>query len=151
MATAPSLIRQQSSFLRGSTIGRDVWWSSSVIGSRMTARSFIDACLRHVTATQPSCSLVVPYSAMCRCAVKALFAALPNMPQMPHESPRPAAASNFDPPVRAVSENTQTTRFAMPASIASAACWTSWPALEPPATSEPARRGLMPRFPPSVR
>ena len=33
---------------------------------------FIDACLRQVTATQPSCSLVVPYRAMWRCAVIAL-------------------------------------------------------------------------------
>ena len=88
---------------------------------------------------------------MWRWAVIALLAALPNMPQIPHESPRPAGASNFEPPVRAVSENTQATTLAMPASIASAACWISAPAVAPPITSEPVSVGLIPRCPPSVR
>ena len=39
---------------------REFWWSSSVIGSRMTAFGFIDACLRQATAIQPRCSLRVP-------------------------------------------------------------------------------------------
>jgi hypothetical protein len=54
--TAPSLIRQQSSSRSGSTIRREFWWSSRVMGSRMTALGFIAACLRQVTAIQPRCS-----------------------------------------------------------------------------------------------
>ena len=117
----------------------------------MIAAGFFDAFARQVTATQPSCSLVVPYSAMCRWAVSALFAALPNMPQIPHESPRPAGASNLEPPVRAVSEKTHATTSAMPASIASAACWMRAHAVAPPITIDPAIFGLMPKLPPSVR
>jgi hypothetical protein len=60
MATAPSLMRQQSSRCSGSTIMREFWWSSIVNGSRMIAFGLRAACLRIVTPTQPSCSLVVP-------------------------------------------------------------------------------------------
>ena len=38
----------------------DAWWSANVIGSRLWALSLSDAWWREVTATAPSCSLVVP-------------------------------------------------------------------------------------------
>ena len=109
------------------------------------------ACLRPVTATQPSCSLVVPYRSMWRLAPSALLAALPNIPQMPHESPRPDAESNLLPPVRAVSPKMHSTTLARPVEIAMAACCTSAPAVAPPMDIEPVKRGSMPKCSPTAR
>ena len=74
---------------------RDPWWSASVIGSRMTAAGLSAALRRPFTATQPSCSLVVPYRAMCRRAPSALLAALPYIPQFPQDTAEPLAAENL--------------------------------------------------------
>ncbi len=50
---------------------REASTSSTVIGSRYLAWGFRLACLRIVTAISASCSLVVPYSCMWRCATSA--------------------------------------------------------------------------------
>jgi len=150
-ATPPSLIRQQSSRCSGSTIQRELWWSAMVIGSRITAFGLSEALRRPFTATQPSCSLVVPYSAMCLLAPSALLAALPYMPQLLDETAAPLGAENREPPVRAASPKTTATTSAIPALTASAACCTSMPAVAPPALSDPAIFGLMPRCSPRRR
>ena len=62
---------QQSSRCSGDEITRDASTSSTVIGSRYLACGFIAACRRIVTAISASCSVVVPYSCMCRCATSA--------------------------------------------------------------------------------
>src|SRR5580693_6607428 len=99
-----------------------------VIGSRITAAGLSEALRRPLTATQPSCSLVVPYSA-----------------QLLEETAAPLGAENREPPVRAASPNTTATTSARPALTASAACCTSMPAVAPPALTDPAILGLMPR------
>ena len=62
---------QQSSRWSGDEITREASTSSTVIGSRYFACGFKLACCRIVTAIWASCSLVVPYSCMCRCATSA--------------------------------------------------------------------------------
>ena len=70
-APPPSEMMQQSSRCSGDEITRDASTSSTVIGSRYLACGFMAACRRMVTAISASCSLVVPYSCMCRCATSA--------------------------------------------------------------------------------
>jgi hypothetical protein len=70
-APPPSEIMQQSSRWSGDEIMREASTSSTVIGSRYFALGLSPACRRMVTAISASCSLVVPYSCMCRCATSA--------------------------------------------------------------------------------
>ena len=67
-APPPSLMMQQSSRCSGDEMIREASTSSTVIGSRYLAAGFIEACRRIVTAISASCSEVVPYSCMWRCA-----------------------------------------------------------------------------------
>ena len=62
---------QQSSRWSGDEIMREAITSSTVIGSRYLAWGFRLAWRRIVTAISASCSLVVPYSCMWRCATSA--------------------------------------------------------------------------------
>ena len=68
-APAASEMRQQSSMLSGSAICFEPITSSTVSGFFMCALGCSEACSRVVTATCASCSRVVPYSCMWRCAI----------------------------------------------------------------------------------
>jgi hypothetical protein len=70
-AAPPSEITQQSRTWSGSATSRDESTSSTVIGSRCWAWGLCAAWARIVTAISASCSEVVPYSCMCRCAASA--------------------------------------------------------------------------------
>ena len=59
-AEPPSETSEQSSRCRGSAIMREASTSSTVIGSRICAAGFRPACVRAWTATEASCSGVVP-------------------------------------------------------------------------------------------
>ena len=66
-AWPPSVSWQQSSRCSGSTIIREAWWSSSVIGlPKKNASGLVAACRRSATATRPKSSDVAPYSCMYR-------------------------------------------------------------------------------------
>ena len=67
-APPPSEITQQSSLCSGSAIMRELTTSSAVIGSRYIAFGLSPANSRTPAAISPSCSIVVPYSCMCRWA-----------------------------------------------------------------------------------
>ena len=62
IAAPPSLTSEQSSRWSGSAIMRELSTSSTVIGLRICAAGFIEACLRHATATAARCAAVVPYA-----------------------------------------------------------------------------------------
>ena len=64
----PSEITQQSSLCSGSATSFDDSTSSTVIGSRYIAFGLRVACSRVCTAIDASCSGLVPYSCMWRCA-----------------------------------------------------------------------------------
>ena len=68
MQQPPSEITQQSSLCSGSATSRDDITSSTVIGSRYIAFGLRPACSRVCTAIDASCSGLVPYWCMCRCA-----------------------------------------------------------------------------------
>ena len=68
MQQPPSEITQQSSLCSGSATSREPSTSSTVIGSRYIAVGLRPACSRVCTAIDASCSGVVPYWCMCRCA-----------------------------------------------------------------------------------
>ena len=60
-ATAPSLSWQQSSRRSGSTIQRERWWSSSVIGLPWNqALGLLAAWRRQATEMRPKSSVVAP-------------------------------------------------------------------------------------------
>ena len=64
-AWPPSVSWQQSSRCSGSTIIREAWWSSRVIGlPKKKASGLVAACRRSATATRPKSSEVAPYSCM---------------------------------------------------------------------------------------
>src|SRR5439155_1130217 len=67
----PWVTRQQSRRWSGHEIMREASTSSTVNGSRMSARGFKAAHLRVATATSASCSLAVPNSCMWRAAASA--------------------------------------------------------------------------------
>ena len=68
MQQPPSEITQQSSLCSGSATSFEPSTSSTVIGSRYIAFGLRAACSRVCTEIDASCSGVVPYSCMCRCA-----------------------------------------------------------------------------------
>ncbi|WP_372505912.1 hypothetical protein [Actinomadura madurae] len=70
-APPPSVIGQQSSFLSGPQILSEARTSSIVSGPRRHALGFRRAHSRPVTATEASCSSVVPYSCMWRAVMRA--------------------------------------------------------------------------------
>ncbi len=74
---------------------------------------------------------------MWRSAASALLAAAPIMPHRFHGISPPLARLKREPPVLAVSPNTQATVVARPPAIASAAICTSAPAVPPPIVIEP--------------
>src|SRR5438270_165853 len=70
-APPPSVTTQLSSRCSGSLSIGEFTTSSTVTGFRSSACSLYCACSDAATFTQASCSAVVPYSYMCRCAASA--------------------------------------------------------------------------------
>ena len=139
-APAPSDSSEQSSSRNGLVIILEAWWSASVIGlPYIRACGLRLACARHVTATWPSCSLVVPYSYMCRWAACANHCAAPTLPNGTSNSstvdmigsttPRPAEIRSPEYPRRPPGMRTHD---ATPASIARQAFWIEESRLAPP-------------------
>src|SRR5262249_48372223 len=148
-----SVTRQQSSRLNGQQIIRELSTSWIVMGSRYIAFGFSPAHFRVATAISASCSLVVPYWAMCLDAASAYD---------PAGRGRPYGSSNWpsivwalearggiptrDRPlspwvIRATSQR--------PAAMAAAACAT-WIRKEQPPTFVPSTTfGSIPRYSPT--
>ena len=114
MQHPPSETTQQSSLCSGSATSLDPSTSSIVMGSRYIACGFRAACSRVCTEIEASCSAVVPYWYMWRCAAMAYAptsvspvgssqligygtAAAPPPPLRPVPSDRPAAESSLLP------------------------------------------------------
>src|SRR5262249_38194710 len=116
---------QQSSRWSGDEITREASTSSTVIGLRYFATGFIDACRRIVTATSASCSGVVPYSYICRCATIAYAPTVvgPNgISNWSQVSPPPPPAPSGPRKEAIVEPNATTHTSHSPAVIAAAAC-----------------------------
>lgn len=151
-AQPPSLRMQQCSLVNGSAIIGPPSTSSTVIGSRYRASGLWAAFALAWTATEASCSSVVPYSCMWRRAAIAYLAISewpygtsnwrgPRAPKERFDVRRRALMS-----ARAVEPYTSSTALAWPAAMASAAWAAMTSQVEPPTEVESTQLGFRPRY-----
>ncbi len=126
MQQPPSEMTQQSSLWSGSATSFDASTSSIVIGSRYIAAGLRAACSRVCTAIDASCSGVVPYWCMWRCAAIAYAPTRVSPTGSSYDMPSGSAPRAPPPPPPVPSVRPDAESWLLPYTIATVSTSPAW-------------------------